>query len=233
LSGTPVDDDIEVSCLACGHRWMRGGPVCRTCGGEENVSRLQLMTRQPRGNQLAVVGHRAVSLCPRCDVGALQGGDGRTIPEGYVSKFLFGAADRPVVAPSPPRPPAADADTPPAVPPRAPAQSPGSTRQPEPPRRPRTAAAPTVRQAIDAFMAATPDADPLTMLMLGRHLGPATRLRELDAPASVATLEQWFEASWCSQPAERRATAAAALRAAVDHWQGQGWLSEDLAAFLR
>jgi hypothetical protein len=82
-------------------------------------------------------------------------------------------------------------------------------------------------------MAATPAADPLAMLMLGRHLGPATRLRELDDPHAAATLEQWFQASWGSQPAERRAAAAAALLAAVDHWQGQGWLSQDPAAFLR
>jgi hypothetical protein len=92
LAGTPVAGDIEVSCQACGHQWLRGSPRCRGCGGGDVVTKLRLMTRHPRGNQLAVVGHRQVPLCPRCDADVVQGGDGRLVPEGYVSRRPSGSA---------------------------------------------------------------------------------------------------------------------------------------------
>ena len=232
LTGAELADDIEVTCGACGHRWLRGSPRCRACGGDEVVTRVGLMTRHPRGNQLAVVGHREVPLCPRCDAEALREGE-RIVPEGYVSRFVFGR------------------DTPrPTRPAQRGAQPPAATRTPSPPRtRPRdprpaggqprqtTSAprsdAPTVRQAIETFLRSEPAADALTMVMLGQHLGPATRLRTLDEPAAKEELASWFGATWDVQPEGRRTAAGAALLAAVDHWRGHGWLATDPVDFLR
>lgn len=236
LSGSPAADDIEVSCQVCGHRWMRGSPRCRACGGEEAVHRLQLMTRHPRGNQLAVVGHREVPLCPRCDAEVLEtAGDSRVVPEGHVSRFVFGRDEpRPVPStPSPLRSAPNRARTAPPVAPARPESSRPATADRPPGGPPPHAAPPTVRQAIDAFLSASPDADALTMVMLGRHLGPSTRLQELDEPAVSTALQQWFRTSWGDRHSERRAAAAAAVVAAVDHWRAQGWVQADLAGFLR
>lgn len=237
LVGTQVADDIEVTCQSCGHRWMRGRPRCRGCGGEAAVRKLQLMTRHPRGNQLAVVGHREVPLCPHCDREILGGdSESRTIPEGYVSRFVFGPDDhRPSAAAAGPKTPATAASrTPPAAAPARPGVPPRPATSQARARPERTPDPPTVRQAIDAFMKATPDVDALTMLMLGRHLGPATRLRELEKPARVTALQQWFAATWGDHRTEPRAAAAgAALIEAVDHWRGQGWLDADPVGFLR
>lgn len=102
---------------------------------------------------------------------------------------------------------------------------PAETQRPPPP--------PTVRQAIDSLMTAHPTVDPLTMLMLGRHLGPATRLTELDKSTNSAALERWVQSSWGDQSTDRRTAVAAALTLAVDHWREQGWLLGDPVAFLR
>jgi hypothetical protein len=212
LTGTPTADDIEVTCHACGHRWLRGRPRCRTCGGEDVVRKLQLMTRTPRGNQLAVVGHREVPLCPQCDQDILDvESEGRTLPEGYVSRFVFGPdaqrAKPPATArPQPVRP------RPTGSPPATPAQAKVS-KAPQRPQSPRHSPpeSPTVRQAVDEAMNEKQGIDPVTMLLLGRHLGAATRLKALDAPSTAAALQQWFESTWGEQGADRRAAAPAAL----------------------
>lgn len=235
LTGAEVADDIEVTCGTCGHRWLRGSPRCRTCGGDEVVTRVGLMTRHPRGNQLAVVGHREVPLCPRCDAEALREG-GRLAPEGYVSRFVFGPdAPRPVrpaqrnAEPSAPTRPTRTPSLP-RVRPRAPRPAGDQPRQVEPAPR---ADAPTVRQAIEAFLRSEPAADALTMVMLGQHLGPATRLRALDDPAAQERLAAWFRTTWEVQPDGRRSAAGAALLAAFDHWRDHGWLATDPVGFLR
>jgi hypothetical protein len=90
-----------------------------------------------------------------------------------------------------------------------------------------------VRQAIEAFLAAEPEADSLAMLFLGQHLGPASRLEMLDEPDAAAALTGWFESTWTDRQTRRRQAAAAAIVAAVDHWLAEGWLAEDPAAMLR
>jgi len=90
-----------------------------------------------------------------------------------------------------------------------------------------------VRQAIEAFLSANPDADSLAMLFLGQHLGPASRLETLDRPGTAESLVRWFDATWDPRQGERRRAAAAAITGAVDHWRAQGWVTEDLAAALR
>lgn len=231
LLGARLGGDIEVTCGACDHRWLRGSLRCRLCGGEEVVTRLRLMTRHPRGNQLAVVGHREVPLCPRCDVEAVEGG-GRLVPEGYVSRFLFGRDEPRPVRPTKQRP---QASRPPASSrgsgePRAPRPDAVSSQEAEPTTR---AGAPTVRQAVEDFLRSVPAADAVTMVMLGQHLGPATRLDTLGDASAQERLESWFSATWGTRPNGRRAAAAAAVLAAVDHWREQGWLSGDPVGFLR
>jgi hypothetical protein len=243
LAGTRADDDIEVTCQTCGHRWLRGSPRCRACGGDEVVTGMRLMTRQPRGNQLAVVGHREVPLCPRCDAEALRDG-GRLVPEGYVSRFLFGRDDpRPVQparrstkasAPGGPRSEVPSGSSPAPSSGSSSARTPHATPQPSKDAEPAAPVrVPTVRQAIESFLEATPSAEPLTMVMLGRHLGPSARLEELDHPGKQQQLERWFSTTWGTRPDDRRAAAAASLTGAVDHWREQGWLSGDPAGFLR
>ena len=90
-----------------------------------------------------------------------------------------------------------------------------------------------MRQAIETFLRSDPTADALTMVMLGQHLGPATRLGTLDDPAAQESLAAWFRATWGAQPEGRRAAAGAAVVAAVDHWRGHGWLASDPVGFLR
>lgn len=235
LAGTRLGSDIEVTCGSCDHRWLRGSPRCRACGGEDVVTRLRLMTRHPRGNQLAVVGHREVPLCPRCDVEVVDEG-GRLVPEGYVSRFLFGVDDprpvRPTRHTTPASRPATRGSDPrsaraPRTPPRA---TPPPSKEPGPSTRP---GAPTVRQAIEAFLSSVPAADAFTMVMLGQHLGPATRLDALTDRSAQESLQSWFTATWGGQPDARRAVAAAAVLAAVDHWREQGWLSDDPVGWLR
>ena len=228
LTGAEVDDHIEVTCGTCGPRWLRGSPRCRTCGGDEVVTRLGLMTRHPRGNQLAVVGHREVPLCPRCDAEALGKG-GRLVPDGYVSRFVFGP-DTPRTAPAQRRAPPPTATSSPHARAQAPRPSGEQPRQPEPTPR---ADAPTVRQAVESFLRSEPAADALTMVMLGQRLGPATRLRALDDPDVQERLAAWFGNTCDAHPEGRRTAAGVALLAAFDHWRDQGWLATDPVGFLR
>ncbi len=106
LSGRPVAGDIEISCAVCRTTWLRGDPRCKGCGGTAGVAQRQLMTRTPRGNQLAVVGHREVTLCPSCDEAALAATHASALPESYVSVFLFG---RRGATPARPRMPSGEA----------------------------------------------------------------------------------------------------------------------------
>ena len=105
----PTDDGIEITCGRCGGSWARGTPRCKGCGGEDGVAQRQVMTRTPRGNQRAVVGHREVTLCPVCDARALDASRSAPLPESYVSVFLFGRDARASSTPPAPRPSPSDA----------------------------------------------------------------------------------------------------------------------------
>lgn len=92
LRGEADGGGVRVHCQSCGATWMRGAPKCRKCGDGYFVTRPQHLARTPCGNQVAVVGQREVTLCPRCDVDVIDP-DNRPnspSPEGYVSRFMFG-----------------------------------------------------------------------------------------------------------------------------------------------
>jgi hypothetical protein len=254
LRGRAVAGDIEVTCETCDAQWLRGAARCNACGRADVVTRPQVMTRHPRGNQLAIVGRRDLPLCPACDADAIAESEAgnRAVPETYVSVFLFGR-DLPRHAPRKPAPAAAarrtgaapaESRTAPSKPAARTASAPEperkpSAKRPEPARleasRPKeqSLSRPTVRQAIEAYLSASPDADSLAMLFLGQHLGPASRLDAIDQPGTAESLLRWFDATWDTRQNERRHAAAAAITGAVDHWRAQGWLTRDLAAGLR
>lgn len=234
LRGTTAGDEIEVECLACGHRWTRGALRCRSCAGEASVELPQQMTRHPRGTLLAVTGRRRVRLCPSCDAEVVREGRDtrRPVPEQYVSRFVYGdprerALERPAPPPTPavrePRPPRTPA---PAVPRR---REPG----PEPAPEPTGPKDPTVRQATEAFLEQADAADPITLVLWGQEVGANTRLSRLDAPEHDHRPEVWLECTFGAQSEQRRAVARATLAAAFAHWRESGWLGQDLADRLR
>lgn len=238
LRGEQDGDDIRVQCLSCGTSWVRGAPRCRVCGGLCCVTRPQHVSLTPRGNQVAVVGQRQVVLCPHCDAPAIDPDQrpNSPVPVGYVSRFTFGeplatpprepeggpdhpavdTAARPSVQATVHLPPS-QGQTPAATPP-PPTAGPGAKQQPT---------SPTVRQAIEALLAdGAHGDDSLTLLLLGRHLGPSQRIHLLDEPTQLVLLEKWFDQTWGSQPDSRRSEAQASLQSALDFWRSQGWLAE-------
>jgi hypothetical protein len=246
LRGTPVDEDIAITCQACGATWMRGAPRCKTCGGEDIVPRPQAMSRNPRGNQLAFVGWREIPLCRTCDVEVLSTSMSKNQPvrEGYVSAFLFGPKDR---VPTPIHSPAA------LPPPRTSDKETGAeARAPKPPssqtfrrpsgntpsRRPRPTPSacqpPTVRQGVEAFLASgVRDADSTAMLMLATHLGPSTRLNSLEGAAAAKDISLWFERLYGVEAGRSRDSALRTIVGAIDFWRAQCWVADDPAAGLR
>ena len=235
LRGQRDGDQIRVTCEACGHSWLRGQLTCRTCGGHDIVHRPQPMSRTPRGNQVAIVGWREVALCRSCDAEVAEEslGKNRPVPESYVPRAALnpatvtstrptGSTKRPTTRPAPPP---TSAGTSPARAPdtsTTPARVSPAKKEPSP-----SAADPTARQAIEAFLtAAGTAADSLTMLMLGTHLGPASRLSDLGRAEASETLRRWFDHTWPSSN-PRRVIAMASVRAALDHWAEQGWITDE------
>ncbi len=226
LSGRPASDDIEITCGACGTSWLRGDARCKGCGAAGGTPYRQVMTRTPRGNQVAVVGHREVVLCPACDAAAVAAAAAAPVPESYVSVFLFGVEVPPTRAP---RAPTCASRTGTSAP-RGAMPARGATTRTPPgrvspgPTGPAPLVDPTARQAIEAYLTATPGGDSLTMLMLGRHLGPTRRVRDLDGPAEQRQLEAWFEQSWSEADLRRREAARAALVDVLGFWRAEGWI---------
>ena len=91
---------------------------------------------------------------------------------------------------------------------------------------------PTVRQATETYLGGAADADPVTLVMLGQHLGAATRLSRLGDPAG-SDLASRVDGVWGASPSPRRSAAVSTVLGAVDHWRAAGWLAQDLAAGLR
>lgn len=238
LQGRPTGEDIAITCGQCGAEWMRGEPRCKQCGRTGGVSAPQRMTRHPRGTLLAVVGVRQVPLCSTCDSEVLTAAMQRhqPVPEGYVSRFLFGAIEeRPA---EPPRPKASPhshrraADTVsrtvrPAPTTPAPSTAPPQTRASSRP------ADPTVRQATEAFLnEAGSSSDGLTMVLLGTKIGAATRLSRIDTPETAGELARWVGETFGTR-SEQREQAVDVLRRATTYWTAQGWLKLDLTAELQ
>ena len=221
------DGAIEVTCLACGARWLRDARGCAVCGRAPGVALQQRMTRYARGTLLAVVGAREVTLCPECDADMVTRAlaDRAPVPEGYVSRFATGRASEPAAAPAP-RPAA------PRVPRRLGGQQVGAPRRAAADGPAPLPADPTVRQATEHFLGQPGvDADSLTLVLLGGQLGASTRLSALDSDETAARVSGWLDDTF-DTAGERRTTALATVRAAFSEWHRQGWLSRDVATRL-
>ena len=211
--------DIEISCLVCGERWLRGDPVCKSCGRSGGEPARQNMTRHPRGTLLAVVGAKDVVVCPDCDSGVIEAvRRGLPIPEDYRPRFIVGR--QPVVEPVPRslrRPN------------RAPRTATGErVAAPRPPAREKAPLTdPTVRQATAAYLEAVPDADALTLTLLGAALGPATRLSVLDRDPDALRSQviSWAERDLGRYSAQRRSEVLDQVRLAFGYWSEQGWFA--------
>jgi hypothetical protein len=234
LSGRPQGADIEITCDSCGTRFLRGERRCEACGSPGAVEAEQRMTRHPRGNMLAVVGVRNVPLCPRCDGEVLADAQAqrRPVPEGYVSRFLYGEVEelRPVRT------------MPKRLAGRPVPRSGGSqvVRLPETDGPPRSQAAPrlvdpTVRQGIEQFLLqADQSADRLVLVLLGALLGPSTRVSSLDSPLTQGQVAVWFEEHWGRRSGRTgREAVRLTLVSLAGFWQDQGWVSLDLAGDLQ
>jgi len=222
-----VEGDIAITCERCGAQWMRGEARCKRCGRAGGVSAPQRMTRQPRGTLLAVVGMRQVPLCRSCDADALDDALSRNqpIPEGYVSRFLFGefTTTPEPAAPVSPRP---ETRSRPRLADTKVAPTPSMPEAPE-------LIDPTVRQATEAYLeSAGSSADALTMVLLGTNLGPSTRLSRLDTPATASELARWVDQTYGGRR-EQRDLAVATLCRAFGYWQERGWLTTDPAVGLK
>ena len=227
--GSASDQDgpaeIEVTCLACGHGFRRGGRVCRSCGRADGEQARQNLTRHPRGTLLAVVGHRDVLVCPACDsevIGLVR--RGAPIPEDYRPRFLTGRADAEDDTPAVPRQ-RPDRPKPPRLPPAVYQPPPPPVRKP-----PKSFTDPTVREATTAYLQAHPDADPVVVTLMGVTLGPATRLSALDRdPAALRKqLLRWLDGDLSRYGEQRRQAAAEQVQAAFALWRDRGWFSHTL-----
>jgi hypothetical protein len=247
LRGTPVDNDIALTCQTCGATWMRGAPKCKTCGGQDILPRPQAMSRNPRGNQLAFVGWRQIPLCRTCDADALRASlaKNQPVPEGYVSASLFGPKDR-VPANTRSRQTTArrrpDADT--KLRQRPPSRQAGARSSATSPDRDVTTPAeaaptaasqpPTVRQAVETFLASDfRNADATAILMLATQLGPSSRLSALEGPEAATALATWFERLYGPKEGKSRDSALRTVVGAIDFWRAKDWVADDPAAELR
>ena len=223
--------DVELTCRQCGRSWWRGDRVCASCGGQDLTARPQVMRRHSRGNQLSIMGWRDVTLCHKCDAAVIDThrDDHTPIPEDYVSAALIDVNGAPTLLPS--RPADRPRASPPAQPPSPPAPAPRPpTAAPSP--RPPT----TVRQALERSHTVLAEEgttlDPTVVLLLGQHLGPATRLDGLSAAGhDPASVRDWAESLWGT--GDGGATARHTITALADHWLEQGWTTTDMAAELR
>lgn len=224
LTGATLDGGIEITCGACGSRWSRAERRCRACGGAESTVARQRMTTYPRGNQLAVIGMRDVPLCPQCDGEALSRlGPDRLLEDGYRSRFVSGAPDEPSAPPrhQPSRAPRA---RPRSLPPAPPAAPPVAVA-----RRPAAPADPTVRKAVEAYLAHGTDAvSAAAMLVIGRALGTSTRLSDLTAAEAGPRLDAAIEEQWPRRSAIRT-LAVDAINDAFRFWVSRGWITADQA----
>lgn len=230
LQGRPVNGDIEITCRHCGAEWMRGNPRCKRCGRADSVSAPQRMTRNPRGTQLAVIGVRQTLLCVDCDDEVVaESLEDTPVPEGYVSRYLFGEPRKADLG-EPRRAVPKPANTLPQASPNTAASSSSrsAARPTQPPPDPPQITDPTLRQATEEFLGdAGSSVDSVAMVLLGSKLGPSTRLSRLDTEATADELERWVAQTFTSRK-DQRAAAVTTLQRAVRYWLDHGWLTRDL-----
>ena len=67
------DGGIELTCGACGTRWVRHDQDrCDRCGSTDLQTVPLAIVERSRGTQLSVVGTRPVTLCSECDAERLR-----------------------------------------------------------------------------------------------------------------------------------------------------------------
>ena len=67
-----ADEQITITCEACGLVWIRDlTPSCPTCGSTDVRPAFQAMLDKSRGTQLSIQSMRLVHLCPDCDADTL------------------------------------------------------------------------------------------------------------------------------------------------------------------
>ena len=229
IVGTPHEGDIKLSCQRCGQSWLRGGRRCRGCGGTALVRLPQVMSRTPRGNQLAFIGAREIDLCPECDGTAVTESttSNRPIAESYHSIYLLGPPTATPIAPSIPSPPA----------PKAGPATRGSERNRSGHRQQRTsapAASPSTAPARvnEALTALTNDegVDVMVLVLLGRLLGTTTPLATLDSPHTAPRIAEWYQTTFARSP--KAEAARLTIQTIASRWRQKGWVTEDLASEL-
>jgi len=68
LTGVRGDEEIDLTCGACGATWSRSlAKRCGSCGGDDVQTVPLAIVERSRGTQLSVVGTRPIDLCSRCD----------------------------------------------------------------------------------------------------------------------------------------------------------------------
>jgi hypothetical protein len=224
LQARPSEGDNRITCKRCGAARIRGEARCKRCGGAGGLTGPQHVTRHDAGLP-AGESVRPVLLCISCDgdaIAAMLGGN-QPVPEGYVSRFLFGDVDHATDAGSASARRAAQTR-------HTAASEPASvvTREPAPPdEAPTTPADPTVRQAIESFLDMDPvGVETMVLVLLGAKLGASRRLSQLNAKELADVLTTWVDHTWAPQTSQRAASTAT-IRSAFAYWRGQGWLQDD------
>jgi len=220
----PSEGDNRITCKRCGAAWISGEARCKRCGGAGGLSAPQHVTRHDAGVP-AGESARPVLLCISCDGDAIAVMLERNqpVPEGYVSRFLFGDVDRPTDA----GPASAGRATQTR---QAAASEPARvvTSQPAwPVGAATTPADPTVRQAIESFLDTDPvGVETMVLVLLGAKLGSSRRLSGLDTKELADVLTTWVDHTWAPQTSQRAASTAT-VRSAFAYWRGKGWLQDD------
>jgi hypothetical protein len=169
-------------------------------------------------------------------------GQNQPVPEGYVSTCLFGNDREPApIRPAPTtRRPASEEDLRRR---RSSSRLTGAGSAPVPssntsPAAPDAAQAagqpPTVRQAVEAFLASGfEDTNATAMLMLATQLGSSTRLNALEGAKAAKDLAAWFHRLYGPKTGSTRESALRTVVGAIDFGRAKGWLADDAAALLR
>jgi Zn ribbon nucleic-acid-binding protein len=66
LRGERRGELVDITCLACGHRWTHDPWECPRCGGRLVAVRKPLL-QKARGTQQSIIGYNTIKACPRCD----------------------------------------------------------------------------------------------------------------------------------------------------------------------
>ncbi len=100
---------------------------------------------------------------------------------------------------------------------------------------PRGAAAPTVGEAVAAYLATLDHPETAgtrrvyasTLRQLRDHLGAATAVADVETPDAAARLADWFTGRWGQSAPATFNRNLDALRSALGYWRDQGWVTGD------